>query len=119
MTLLTFKTNKDKIKHGIKKQTIRLNVAYWLKVFDSTNKLDIWWLNPRNQHPDCYKMGIASGEIKTKYGRDLTEEDAVKDGFDSLDELLDTLMMLNKLTRTEVLSRELVVISWKWEGVQK
>jgi hypothetical protein len=104
----------NKIKYGIKKQTIRLNVAYWLKVFNSTNKLDIWWLNPRNQHPDCYKMGVASGEIKTKYGKDLTDEDAFKDGFDSLGELLETLMMLHHFTKSEVLGRAWVVVLWVW-----
>lgn len=119
MTLLTFSTLKNKLLNGEKQQTIRYNVSYWSKVLDGNKKLDIWWLNPRNQHPDCYKMGVAEGSYTLKRGSNFTHKDAVKDGFDDLDELLNVLMMLHKLTKSEVLDREWVVMSWEWGEVPK
>ncbi len=117
MTLLTFSTLKDKLIRGEKKQTIRLNVSYWSDVIDKNNKLDIWWLNPRNQHPDCHKMGIAAGSYVIKRGNDLTDEDAIKDGFGGLGELIDKLMILHKFGRSDVLKSQWIIITWQWSEV--
>jgi hypothetical protein len=114
MTLLTFNTLKDKLLNGEKQQTIRQNVSYWSKVLENGNKLDIWWLNPRNRHPDCYKMGVAVGTHTIKQGKYLTHEDAVKDGFCDVDELINILMSLHKYSRPEALGFDWLVISWKW-----
>lgn len=113
MTLITFNTLKEKLISGEKKQTIRQNVPYWSKRLNKNTKLDIWWLNPRNQHPDCYKMWIAQGKYTIKRGYGLSKKDAQMDGFDTLDELLNTLMSLHKLTLSKALTAEWIIITWE------
>jgi len=113
MTLLTFNTLQDELISGKKKQTIRLNVKYWSSRLDSNTKLDIWWLNPRNKHPNCHKMGIGAGSYITKRGWCLSRKDAMKDGFKNLKELREKLMKLNDLTLSEVLESKWIIISWK------
>ncbi len=119
MTLLTFNTLHHKLLSGDKQQTIRKNVSYWSKRLDSNQKLDIWWLNPRNQHPDCYKIGIGEGDYEIKQGYDFTEEDASKDGFDNRQELIETLMRLHKLSRDEVRRAAWIIITWGWSDCRE
>ncbi len=114
MTLLTFSTLQKELLSGDKQQTIRKNVKFWSNRLDRNQKLDIWWKNPRNQHPDCYKIGIETGDYEIKQGYDFTEEDALKDGFDNRQELIETLMKLHKLSRDEVRRAAWIIITWGW-----
>lgn len=114
MTLLTFNTLHYKLITHKKQQTIRKNVKYWSTRLDRNKKLDIWWKNPRNQHPDCYKIGIGTGSYVIKHGYDFTTEDATNDGFSNLNELLYTLMKLHKLSWYEVRNALWIIITWEW-----
>lgn len=114
MTLLTFNTLQKELLSGEKQQTIRKNVKFWSKRLDSNQKLDIWWKNPRNQHPDCYKIGVATGSYVIKHGYDFTTKDAIKDGFSNLYELFYTLMKLHKLSWYDVRQALWIIITWEW-----
>lgn len=127
MVLLTFNTKHKELKNGSKKQTIRLNIGYypyWVRVKDRIwqkringieEYLHIWWRNPRNKLPDCYKMGIAKFiDYDTKYGSELTYKDAKLDGFLTLEQLLTELGKRNKISLKEVLDNIWAIISFKW-----
>lgn len=76
MPLLGFTKLKDKLLDGSKLQTIRKPRKIPLKVGD---KLYVYWmLRTKN----CEKLGEAKvTKIVRKKLRDITQEDAVKDGF--------------------------------------
>ena len=114
MVIITFKVLKEKLLSEEKTQTIRKNTR--VKVGDS---LYIWWGNPRfgNKPTDEVKrLGVGwTLNVEVKCGSELTEEDAIKDGFNNLEELMEALMTLNKMTREEVLGyEEWKIITWKW-----
>ena len=114
MTLLTFNVMEDKLLNREKQQTIRANIVYWSKRLDKNNKLDIWWLNPRNRHKRCRKLGIGNGTYELKYGRNLTQSDAWKDGLSDRIQLQSTLMKIYKLSPQETLDKRWIIISWEW-----
>lgn len=114
ITLLTFNVMKDKLLHFEKQQTIRENVEFWMnqKIY---SKLDIWWLNPRNQHPDCRKLGIANPSIYRIKGIDITEEIAIADGFLGLEELRLWFVPDSSLQKLHVFyNHEFAMIRWEW-----
>lgn len=79
MPLLGFTKLKDKVLDGTKTQTIRKPRKIPLKVGD---KLFIYWmLRTKN----CEKLGEAKiTKIVRKEFRDITESDAIRDGFSTL-----------------------------------
>jgi len=79
MPLLGFTKLKDKLLDGSKTQTIRKPRKIPLKVGD---KIYIYWmLRTKN----CEKLGEAKiTRIERKRFQDITEEDAVRDGFSTL-----------------------------------
>jgi len=114
LTLLTFNTNYEKLVDETKRQSIRFNADYWIKRLARNSKLDIWWLNPRNQHPDCKKLGIARGTATPLYGHEFTETTARDDGYDTLRELFDVLMELHHLTLDDILAHRWAKVQWLW-----
>lgn len=114
MTLFTFNTSYDKLVNETKLHSIRYNSDYWIYRVEKNPKLDIWWLNPRNQHPDCKKLGIARGTATPMYGHEFTAMTARDDGYDSLYDLLEILMQLHKIECEEVLEHRWASIRWTW-----
>jgi len=79
--LLGFTKLKDKLLDGSKTQTIRKPRKHPLKVGD---KLFVYW---KLRTKDCEKLGEAViTNIVKKPLVDMTNEDAVKDGFSNLEE---------------------------------
>lgn len=91
MPLLGFTVLKDKLLDGSKTQTIRLPRKRPLKVGD---KLLIYWKLRTKQ---CKKIGESKIlTIERKRFKDLTEEDARRDGFSTLKELREALLKKHK-----------------------
>ena len=114
MTLFTFNTSYDELIAETKLQSIRYNAEYWLTALAKNSKLDIWWLNPRNQHPDCKKLGIASGHATPVYGHDITEQIARDDGYDTVGDLIPVLGELHSMNYEDVLEHRWAVVRWVW-----
>lgn len=114
MTLFTFQTNYNELIGETKLQSIRYNADYWISRLAKNRKLDIWWLSPRNQNPDCKKLGIAFGVATPLYGHEFTIDTAIDDGYDDLYALLQTLMSLHKMECEEVLEHRWAAIRWFW-----
>jgi hypothetical protein len=117
MVLLTFSECEDRLLNKSKTSTIRKNIEYWDKFFDIPNgyTLHVHWQNPRTRHPDHYFMGLAEpfGSVE-EYGRNFTLETAQDDGFDSLEELLNTLARMHKMTLGEVFSMKWIIGYFSW-----
>lgn len=114
MTLFTFNTNYDKLIDETKLHSIRFNADYWISRLEKNPKLDVWWLNPRNQSPDCHKLGIAKGTATSVYGHEFIDMTAREDGYDSLHDLLDVLMELHSASCEVVLAHRWAAIRWFW-----
>ena len=117
MTLLTFNTMKDKLLNFEKQQTIRYNANFWVERLKTNPKLDIWWLNPRNKHPDCRQLGIAKGTIyDVVKGTDITNELAVADGFLNFNAFVIWFFENNPTIRSleKFYDHEFAVIRWEW-----
>ncbi len=112
--LFTFNTSYDKLIDETKLHSIRWNADYWISRLEKNTKLDIWWLNPRNQHPDCRKLGIAKGTAVPLYGHEFTVMTARDDGYDSLYDLLNVLMKLHNIECEDVLEHRWASIRWFW-----
>lgn len=116
--LVTFSVEElyEKLMDLIKDQTIRANVEYYRKCWDhGVRTLDIWWKNPRNRTPDCYKMGEANWtEIILLKGKDFDGRVATRDGFDTVEDLIRALSQLKEMTIDEVMEKQWVIIRWKW-----
>jgi len=120
--LVTFSTMQDKLLARTKTWTIRKNAEFWEKRAAQAKKtgnkvFDIWWGNPRNmrRNPNIYKMGIGRWvNYFFVFGKDMTEELARNDGFDTLYDLLDTLAEKNKMTMDEVVDWKWTAIHWEW-----
>jgi hypothetical protein len=114
MTLFTFNQNYDKLIDETKLHSLRWNANYWVSRLEKNHKLDIWWLNPRNQSPDCHKLGIAKGEAIPIYGWQITAATARDDGYDSIRELFDVLTELHNITYEELHDHRWAAIRWFW-----
>jgi hypothetical protein len=112
--LFTFNTNYDKLIDESKLHSLRWNAEYWISRLEKNPKLDIWWLNPRNQHPDCKKLGIAFGTATPIYGHEMTIDTARDDGYVDMYALLKVLMQLHKIECEEVLDHRWAAIRWTW-----
>jgi hypothetical protein len=105
--LLSFSVKYDKLNDGTKTQTIRFpRKKGEIKVGD---KLYIWW---KSRTPEREKLGEGiCTKIVSKSACDLTEEDAVKDGFYDLDGLRWALLDLHpKISMGTMVN----VITWQW-----
>lgn len=121
MVLLTFNSKKKQLLDGSKETTIRKNVDYWWSMsqryLERSQPLifDMWWLNPRNQHPDCYKMGQSHNvSMVVKPGSAFSDYDAELDGFNSLNHLIQRLAFINKMTFDEVLNSDWIILRFDW-----
>jgi len=104
MVILTMtKDSMEKIIQGRKTTTLRKNAVYWEKVFNAGHQLHLWSPSPRSGKGRFY--GVARFEdFEVCPGGLLTTQDAKKDGFNSVEELLKALEKLHKMYRKEVLS---------------
>lgn len=90
MPLLGFTKLRGKLLDGSKTQTIRKPRKIPLKVGD---KLYVYWM-PRTK--SCEKLGEAKiTQIVRKRLSEITDEDAVKDGFASFDEFMNALFQMH------------------------
>lgn len=124
MVLLTFTTKYEALIGLRKKQTIRANAEYWDKV--ATRMMDkltkgkkeyfhIWWRNPRNKKKDCHKLGTAMlDSITYKKGIMFTLDDARRDGFGSVLELIYALGAANNILPEQVIEHRWAIIRFKW-----
>lgn len=123
MVMLAFSEKLGELLTEFKLQTIRWNLEYWQYLLLKSHgllKLDMWWQNPRTCRPDCYKMGIAYlQDLTGKLGEDLTEEDAKKDSFDNLEELLICLEKKHNVTTERVLTHTWAILTYKWKDGPK
>jgi len=122
--MITFSGGLERILNETKTMTTRLDAKghyreAWAKGQDMERDivLDLWWLNPRNRHPDCYKIGRVYWEREDEVrGHALTPEDALLDGFDTLLEYKVALMNLNNMRSIrEVDSHVWTQIIWSKE----
>lgn len=120
MPMLTFTDQFDELLSGRKTMTTRHNFERWQKIWRKSRCntfLHVWWKNPRNRHPHCYKMGVARlVKFEGRLGRYLTQEDAVKDGFNSLAEYTVALSVLNHLSFDEVDNHFWALLPFEWEA---
>lgn len=131
--LLTFRVKLLKVIDGTKLTTIRIMTkhreAYWdrhctpdnLRLYNNRKRIvntwrevaHLWWLNPRNRNPYCRKIGKAPLiDIQRTEGRHLNLWDAQKDGFETLNELIETLAKTNNTTQQEVLNAVWLIYTW-------
>lgn len=76
----------------------------------------MWWMSPRVMHPECYKMGLADiPRIDIKLGLLFDQEDAERDGFDTVAELVDALGKINIMTENEVRRHVWGIIHFDWQ----
>ena len=89
MPLLGFTKLKAKLLDGTKTQTIRKPRKHPLNVGD---KLFIYW---KLRTKECEKLGEAIiTKIERKHLSEVTEEEAIKDGFGSFKELYDAFVKM-------------------------
>jgi len=113
--LLTFSRMYEKLLSQDKLQTIRFGWKRWIEWWDRRDRamepkrLQIYWKNPRNGGK---KMGEGfAHSIALKTVGELTQEDAVLDGFLTLNELLFALEDINgHLDKDEYVA----IIQWEW-----
>jgi hypothetical protein len=118
MVLLGFTKLKDKLLDGSKTQTIRKPRKIPLKVGD---KLYIYWKLRTKQ---CQKLGEAKvTDVVRKRFRDITEEDAIRDGLSTLQEFRQLFLKMHKdvlYTDTSGIIQEIYpyvgfdIITFKW-----
>lgn len=112
MPLLGFTKLKDKLLDGSKTQTIRKPRKYPLKVGD---KLFIYW---KLRTKSCEKLGEAViTKIVRKSLRDITEDEAVKDGFEKIGFSTARNQLLTafwKMHPNADLSTEFDIITFEW-----
>ena len=80
---------KEMILNGTKKQTIRLANKKWCRVYDTmlekSIKLQLYW---KQRTKECEKlMEVNLISMYPKMLKSITLKEAIKDGFDSLEEL--------------------------------
>ena len=106
MPLLGFTKLRGKLLDGSKTQTIRKPRKVPLKVGD---KLYVYWM-PRTK--SCEKLGEAKvTKIERKWFKDITDEDAVRDGFRNLKEFRCAFMEMHS---DATWCDEFDVITFEW-----
>ena len=119
MALLTFTTNFDKLRSKDpavwKRQTIRWNADYWLKVANRKQKLHVWLGSPRTGKGKAEKLGIAEiVDFETSSGSLLNQRDAVLDGYESLTDLMDVLVKMHKVCFEEFYRHRWAIITFRF-----
>ena len=132
--LLTFSTKLTEILEKQKWTTIRQETPtrkhHWDIHSDPTNttavpgvsetventwgeKCHLWWLNPRNRSKYCRKIGESDlVGITRKKGEILTNDDALADGFDSLDDLIEVLGALHNMSWKDIKETVWYINEW-------
>lgn len=106
MPLLSFSVLKPKLLDGSKTQTIRIPRKYPLKVGDI---LYIYW-KCRTKETEKLGEGIVTS-IETKPVYDVTNEQAVKDGFENWQGFVNTWVRLHPKAHADAY---VDVITWQW-----
>lgn len=117
--MVTFSGQRQEILDFIKNMTTRPDFKMYF--YDAwcrgIRKLDMWWRNPRNHQPDCYKMGIVDwDDCERKLGVFLDPSDATRDGFYSLRDYKERLGELNQMSWQQVEKHLWTLIKWKRSG---
>ena len=127
--MLTFKGLLVEVLDGRKVMTTRIDSPNRRKIYrkfhEYSDEMDahLWWLNPRNLSKYCGKIGTAQvRDIAMVKGCDLTDEQAVLDGFgefmDPLEAYLDALDWTNGLTREETLDQVWHLYKWSYSEIK-
>jgi len=104
--LLGFTKLKDKLLDGSKTQTIRKPRKHPVQVGD---KLFIYWMLRTEQ---CEKLGEAVvTKIEQKPLYRMNKEDAIKDGFNSIEELNDAFFQMHRKLSPMM---QLDIITFRW-----
>lgn len=107
MPLLGFTKLKSKLLDGTKTQTIRKPRKHPLKVGD---KLYIYWML---RTKECQKLGEAIiTKIKRKFVGEMTNRDAVLDGFNNYKELINALYEMH--SEQVCLHKPFDIITFEW-----
>ena len=106
MVLLRFTKLINKVRSGEKRQTIRLPRKNPIKIGDT---LQVYVLE---------KLGEAKvKKIETKRWVDITEEDAILDGFDSLSQCLFILQEMHKWDPDDIYKKfDIITFDPEWTG---
>jgi len=113
--ILVFTTMLEEVESGRKGQTIRHNWRFWVRAYEKGQNAHVWLGTPRAGRFKEYakKLGIFKFEVRVIQGQWLTEEDAHKDGFKHVPEMLLTLASLNRITVDRVQEDQWAVITLK------
>lgn len=117
--MLTFTDQHDNLRDGTKTMTTRVDrkIYYFDAWCRGIRKLHLFWRNPMNHQPDCYKIGIVEWEdCERKLGVFLDVEDATRDGFDTLRLYKRRIGELNDMSWQQVDRHLWTLIKWKRDG---
>ena len=111
MTTLTFAKSRyiGDMLDGTKTTTIRANWERWVKECEAQHDLHVFYgsrFSPNRQYVGKCKLV----SVKILRGSQFKVEDARKDGFETLDELVDALIGLNGMSRAMVLKSKWAVL---------
>jgi len=113
MPLLVFTTKLEEVRTGKKRQTIRANAAYWSRYAPDSEKVAHIWLGSPRTNKKAKKLGCGHiTNVQVKKGYQFKYEDAVRDGFESVEELVKALADLHKWTIDKVLKHEWAIIQF-------
>jgi len=115
--IISFTVLRDKLLSREKCQTIRLVKDKTMKDYYRANEVYSAWWKLRTKGAE-FLGHVRIKNIRMAEGLNFTEEDAKKEGFHSLLELLITLAGLNKLTFEEMRSVRWQVIEFEWLNKQ-
>ena len=115
MPILTFKKEWDeKLRSHEKMQTMRANVGYWKKAKEKKRDLFVWCPSPRGGKG--VKLGYiphGSWSIEIKNAADITDDDAILDGFEDRDELFLWMDKGHKeLEMYDIVTMDWAIINW-------
>jgi hypothetical protein len=80
-------------------------------------RMHMFWRSPRTRNPECYKIGIVNWSMCCrKTGREFTEQDALWDGFCTIDQYIEALGIHNHMSYWEVLDYEWTQLVWDRDG---
>jgi hypothetical protein len=122
--MLPFTDQLYEIISGTKTMTTRLDAKlfYYMAIINRVMEqkdtiMDMWWQNPRTQKPECYKIGrVTVWGVARAQGAHFYQDDAVRDGFETLKEYKQTLARLNGMPWYEVDRKIWTQIQWKKDG---
>lgn len=122
--MLTFTGLLLEVLEGSKEMTTRIDSPnrrrIYRKFHEHSAPMDahLWWLNPRTQNDYCAKIGIVPvRDIAMVRGKNLNEGQAIKDGFESLEQYLNALAYTNNLDVRAVLETVWHLYKWRYQEI--